>query len=197
MLPSVVLLSTLAASVAASSGNYSLPDSFNVGEVELSTRNSWCTAERNSCPKICGGVAYGNTCDPETLDFTCTCVNGTAADTEPYTNTIPYFVCQANYAQCINAHPDDADGQQECKDNAKCGSKDPSDATSSSTTTSSSSSATSATSTASVTNKDAVTGSTTASSETASSTTNAAGTLRDHSTGLLATALFLAVRLVL
>ena len=38
-----------------------------------------------------------------------------------YQNTIPFFVCQENYKQCIQNHPNDLDGQNQCKANAKCG----------------------------------------------------------------------------
>lgn len=52
----------------------------------------------------------------ETLQFDCTCINGTVPDVSPYQNTIPFFVCQENFVQCIENHPDDADGQKQCKE---------------------------------------------------------------------------------
>lgn len=59
------------------------------------------------------------------LSFTCTCSDGKAPDVPAYENTIPFYVCEANYAQCINAHPDNLMGQLECKEQKKalCGTK--------------------------------------------------------------------------
>jgi hypothetical protein len=38
-------------------------------------------------------------------------------------NTLPYFICHENFGQCIENHPNDADGQQECKNGQRlCGS---------------------------------------------------------------------------
>lgn len=43
-----------------------------------------------------------------------------------YKSTLPYFVCQENFGQCIANHPDDAEGQKVCKEEQKkCGTKDP------------------------------------------------------------------------
>lgn len=111
--------------------------------------------------------------------------------------TVPYFVCQANFGQCIDSHPNDADGQQKCKDENKCGTLNASEASSGDSSSSSSSSA-SPSKTADLTSSsmpssvDAA-----ATSNSPSSTANAAGMLQEHSTGVLATALFVAMQMVL
>ena len=45
-----------------SSGSY--PYTINPGIVDINTRNTWCQAQTNSCPQICDGSAFPNTCDP-------------------------------------------------------------------------------------------------------------------------------------
>jgi len=42
-------------------------------------------------------------------------------DVTAYEQTLPYFICQATYEQCINNHPNDAEGQATCKSNEQCG----------------------------------------------------------------------------
>ena len=52
--------------------------------------------------------------EQDTLEFDCTCINGTVPDVTPYEGTIPFFVCEENFVQCIENHPDDAEGQEQC-----------------------------------------------------------------------------------
>ncbi|EAW11811.1 uncharacterized protein ACLA_005670 [Aspergillus clavatus NRRL 1] len=195
-----VVLSTLVAATAATS-SYTLPAGFNIGQILPAERNSWCLAERNACPKICGGTTNSNSCDPQTLDFACVCSNGTTANVEPYTQTIPFFVCQATFAQCIAAAAT-LDDDEKCKDaQKKCGTEDPFSSDSSSTTTTSSSSVPTATETESSTGKQvetSATASSTTSSTASAQTSNAAIRVgQEHSTGLMATVFFFAARLLL
>ncbi|KAJ5936346.1 hypothetical protein N7454_004981 [Penicillium verhagenii] len=202
MLSSAVIFSTIVVSALAqnsSSTAYTLPDGFNIGLVKPDELNSWCLGQRNQCPAICEGDTKQNTCDPATLNFSCICADGKTADSTPYIQTVPFYVCEANYGQCVDAHPNDSMGQEKCKKAAKCGDKN---ATSTSTTTSSSRIATStltmATTTGSGSSDKSVTSSVAAASTT---TTNAAvplgGLLETYSTGLMAGVMFLAMRLVL
>lgn len=126
------------------------------------------------------------------LSFSCTCEDGSDADVESYMNTIPYFVCQTNFGNCITDHPDDADGQDQCKKDNQCGSKNATEATSTSSSSSSSSSASSSSSSMPSSVDSVASGSSTS----PTSTPNAA-LLQEHSTGLMAIALFLAARMVL
>lgn len=50
-----------------------------------------------------------------TLTFKCLCSNGSPPALNLYKDTLPDFICQANFAACIKAHPDDAIGQTACK----------------------------------------------------------------------------------
>ncbi|KAJ5082072.1 hypothetical protein N7532_011115 [Penicillium argentinense] len=193
MRASVVYLSTLATAVLGSnSTTYTLPAGFNIGLVKPDELNSWCLGQRNVCPQICEGGTKQNTCDPKSLQFSCICSDGTTPDVAPYVQTVPFYVCEANFGQCINAHPDDADGQKACKEAAQCGSKN---ASSLSTTTSSSSPSTTMSLT---TSTDSSSSETSSSVAAASTTTNAAIAMGEsYSTGIMAGAMFLAARMFL
>lgn len=188
MRSSAVLI--LAAFVAEATAyyNYTFPTGFNLGEISTATKSSWCQGERDTCPKVCGGAATLNDCFDTTLDFDCVCSNGTTPDLSPYQNTIPFYVCEANYAQCIANNPNNLDAQNACKANATCGTIDLS--ASSSTTTSASATSTTASSTLATT-AAATTG--TASGTAASTTaTHGAAALQisaDRATGLFAAAM--------
>lgn len=127
-----------------------------------------------------------------TLKFGCVCSDGSIPDVTPYSQTVPFFVCQETYVQCIASHPNDAEGQRACKKAADCGSKNASAVT---TTASDTSSTTLALATATDSSS-----SETSSVAPASTTTNAAVALSDltqYSTGLMAGIMFAAARMVL
>lgn len=137
----VIALSALGV-VSAQSQNFTI----DPNSVELGTRASWCTAQQNNCDTICG-AANGNTCDPSTLDWTCTCASGDKPNLADYTGTMPYFVCQEAFTQCNLDHVGDQKGQDNCKTSIrdKCGKKEPAQESTSSPTTSSGGSGSSAT----------------------------------------------------
>jgi len=56
-----------------------------------------------------------------TLTYSCICSNGTAPDVSAYQETLPFYICEATYVQCIAANPNDAQGQDTCRKNQKCG----------------------------------------------------------------------------
>lgn len=49
------------------------------------------------------------------LTYNCLCEDGSTPDLAEYKDTLPDRVCQANFAGCIKAHPNDAVGQGKCK----------------------------------------------------------------------------------
>jgi hypothetical protein len=128
-----------------------------------------------------------------TLKFNCICADGSVPDVSPYVETVPFYVCEETYGQCINSHPNDAEGQRACKAAATCGSKNATaEDTTSSTTTAASTTLAMATSTGSSSSQ------TTSVAAAAATTTNAAVSgLEGYSTGLMAGAMFLAARLFL
>ncbi|TKX25344.1 hypothetical protein C1H76_2577 [Elsinoe australis] len=106
----------------------------NPGSVPQTERNSWCDAQRNTCPLICNGTGTtSNTCDPNQLTYNCVCTSGASPNVSDYQQTLPFFVCQTSIAQCITANTDAA-AQSQCRA-VTCGSRNASAAT---TTTSSS-----------------------------------------------------------
>ncbi|CAI7573169.1 hypothetical protein N7533_008881 [Penicillium manginii] len=196
MRSSIVLVSAFAAAALGSnSTSYTFPAGFNIGLVKPDELSSWCTGQRNVCPELCESGTKQNTCDPTTLIFNCVCSDGSTPDVTPYIQTVPFYVCQANFAQCIDAHPNDADGQKACKEAAHCGSKN---ASAISTTTTASSSATT---TLAMTTSDSDSSETSSSvaEATAAATSNVAIAMGEgsYSTGVLAGAMFLAIRMFL
>lgn len=167
--------------------DYTFPPGFNSGAVGADEKSSWCSAQLNTCPQICGGFAKDNRCNAGSLAFKCVCGNGTTPDVAKYTNTLPFFVCQANFGQCIKNSPDDAAAQKKCKnEQSKCGKLKASESDSSSKTTLSTTSSSKPT----ATETEAAT--TTTSTAATTSATNGAVPIRmaqDYSLGILATVL--------
>lgn len=66
MFRSTLLAATAAFAAVASAQNYSTSGNLtiNVQQIDSPTRQSWCRAQTNSCPMICGGRAQPNNCDP-------------------------------------------------------------------------------------------------------------------------------------
>ncbi|OBT64329.1 hypothetical protein VE03_06787 [Pseudogymnoascus sp. 23342-1-I1] len=87
----------------------------DVANVDPQEAASWCIGERTGCQTLCDGNAPTNDCDAQKLTYKCLCDDGSTPDLAEYKNTLPDFVCQANYAGCIKAHPNDAVGQGKCK----------------------------------------------------------------------------------
>ncbi|KUM61073.1 hypothetical protein ACN42_g6053 [Penicillium freii] len=195
MRSSIIFLSALATSVMAGNATdtYVFPAGFNIGLVKPGDLSSYCSAQRNTCPEICNQGTKLNSCDPTTLKFGCVCNDGSIPDVTPYSQTVPFFVCQETYIQCINSHPNDAEGQRACKKAADCGSKNASAVTTTASSTMSSTTLAMATATESSSSE-------TSSVAPASTTTNAAvalGDLTQYSTGLVAGLMFVAARMVL
>ncbi|KAL1882655.1 hypothetical protein Plec18167_003077 [Paecilomyces lecythidis] len=196
----VLMISAFAAGIAAQA-NYTLPAGFNSGEVSSTEKASWCTGQRNICPKICSGAAQTNTCDPDTLSFSCVCSDGSVPNSSEYKQSLPYFVCEANFGQCINNHPNDLDGQEQCKQQEKtCGKKDPDSASSASTSSAAATTGAAATTLATSTTTGGTVASTTAAKATASTSSSAASAVKlgqDYSAALLAGGLLAGFRFVL
>ncbi|KAK2750149.1 hypothetical protein FQN57_004645 [Myotisia sp. PD_48] len=187
---SSVVLSLLAAAVSAQS-SYTLPPGFNPAAVSANEKASWCDGQTNTCRELCTS-SKENKCNPSSLQFSCVCQNGTVPDMVPYMNSLPYFVCQANFGQCIENNPNDATGQQTCKDDqSKCGTRNATEANGGSETTSATSSPTATETEASETGSEQTPSRT--GSAPSTTTTNAAKALmfaKDYSLGALMTVFF-------
>lgn len=191
MRASAVLIVAAFVATASAEANYTFPAGFNITNVTSTELSAWCQGERNTCPLVCDGSTETNSCsyNSTTIDFDCVCSNGTTPDLSPYEQTIPFYVCEETYIQCIANNPNDLDAQDSCKANATCGTID----LSASSTTSSSASSTSAASTTAASGSS-TTGSATATGATATTTTSKAAAAalqiaQDHSTSFFAAAM--------
>ncbi|KAK5076066.1 hypothetical protein LTS08_002574 [Lithohypha guttulata] len=122
------IVTSSASSVAPSSTvAQSMPptatQAFDANNVTAATKFQWCLAQLNTCPQICGGAASLNTCDSNTLMYSCTCPNGTVPDSTAYTQSLPFFVCQETYIQCVRNNPNNAQAQGACRTNQQCGTR--------------------------------------------------------------------------
>lgn len=133
---SAVAVALLAAFAAAQTNDNSTIDA---GSVPATTRSQWCNAQQNTCPLLCGGTYKDNDCDVGTLIYKCTCNNGTAPGLMYYQQTLPTFICEQVYQNCIAAGANNAQAQKLCDSNkaANCGTLDPSKYTAPASTSSS------------------------------------------------------------
>ncbi|KAF2994904.1 hypothetical protein E8E14_002859 [Neopestalotiopsis sp. 37M] len=161
MFATKVAVAALSVLTVVSAGNSTF--SIDVDSVTLSTRAAWCTSEKNVCGQICS--TSENSCEPTTLDYSCTCSDGTEPDMNEYQDSLPYYICQQAFSDCISENTGSASGQKNCTTTIsdECGTKV---AGSSSTTTTAAASSSSGTSAA-----------TAASSSVSSSSTSQAGAM--------------------
>ncbi|EXJ75729.1 uncharacterized protein A1O5_00236 [Cladophialophora psammophila CBS 110553] len=96
---------------------------FNPAGIDSTTAFNWCHAQLNTCPQICGGAASQNQCDQNSFTYTCVCANGTVPDCTAFIETLPFYICQETYIQCVDNHPNDAQGQATCSANEQCGTR--------------------------------------------------------------------------
>ncbi|KAF2460022.1 hypothetical protein BDY21DRAFT_183205 [Lineolata rhizophorae] len=81
----------------------------NPDDVPISDRRQWCDAQQTQCPLICmqvednSGSPESNTCDPDTLVYSCVCGNGAAPNSSEFSQTIPYFICTWSNNECVDA----------------------------------------------------------------------------------------------
>ncbi|RYO90941.1 hypothetical protein DL764_008351 [Monosporascus ibericus] len=117
---------SLVSAQAQSNSTFTLP---NPSEVDPGLRANWCRSQRTACDNLCQQVT-ANDCDIETLDFSCVCSNGESPDFNEYRDTIPFFVCNQLFEDCIEDNPDDARAQANCTTtyDDNCGTEDSADA---------------------------------------------------------------------
>ncbi|MCJ1371489.1 hypothetical protein MMC20_002706 [Loxospora ochrophaea] len=186
----LLFTSLLAGLVAAQNGtpNPSIPN-FNVqaANVSQATLQNWCVSQRGLCTVLCDNSPLNNTCTATTLDYTCLCSsNHSAPGLQYYVGSIIQNECESSYGQCVQQHPNDKAGQQNCNNTFVCGQVNAS--ASSTSATASSTGGSSAGSTGSATKSSGSTGtSTSTSTSTSSSLAIAVGT--DYGFGMLVVAL--------
>ncbi|KAK8123095.1 hypothetical protein PG984_011765 [Apiospora sp. TS-2023a] len=104
------------------------PSQWKLGNADAGAVVSWCTDQMNSCAELCTGPGLGaNSCDHMTLNFACTCANGTAPGLTYYKRTMPTFICEETKKDCIDDANGDAAAEKKCGDANKstCGTLDP------------------------------------------------------------------------
>ncbi|KAJ0121708.1 pci domain-containing protein [Diaporthe amygdali] len=98
-------------------------------EVTATLRAQWCSAQTSTCNTLCDSNPNDNSCEVDSLDFSCTCQNGSAPGLQYYTQTIDTFVCQQAFTDCNEANVGNAKGQENCTTSIQdhCGTLDPAD----------------------------------------------------------------------
>ncbi|KAG8165396.1 hypothetical protein KVR01_005671 [Diaporthe batatas] len=123
---SFIVLSALSALLVSAQNS-----SFHIdpNEVDISLRGQWCRAQTETCTTLCDQSSVDNDCEVATLEYSCTCQNGSAPGLQYYTQTIDTFVCQQAFTDCNNANVGNANGQKNCTTSIQdqCGTLDPAD----------------------------------------------------------------------
>lgn len=146
---SLALVAVAAVAVSAQTQNYtsSLNMTIDPGTVEQKDRASWCQAQTNTCDLLCDDATNDNSCTQSDLSWECTCSsNSSTPGLQYYTQTVPTFICEELYSQCISTNAGSASGQKECTKNIEdlCATQNPpaADSVSSSSTETATASAT-------------------------------------------------------
>jgi hypothetical protein len=140
------LASAALLSLAAAQDQYTInPDS-----VTEANRKFWCNSQITQCPVsraipifnhkssnnllsqlIClqppseTPTTNDNTCDSDTLDYSCECGDGLRPNVTQYTQTMPFFICQEWGNQCVTACNGDNACSSACRQDHPCGAQDP------------------------------------------------------------------------
>jgi hypothetical protein len=130
---SVFALSIAAsASLAAAQSGSDYPYRIDPDSVSSSDRDYWCQQNEAQCPLIClqqPGVTSmtteENSCDSDQLTYTCICENGIVPNITQYSQTLPFFMCQAWGQQCSNNCNGDNTCQAACTQDHPCGAQSP------------------------------------------------------------------------
>ncbi|KAF5622040.1 PCI domain protein [Fusarium tjaetaba] len=132
MRSSFALLAMAVSAVSAQTTvqNYksSLDMTIDPNSVDLATRSSWCGAQQNTCDALCKDDTNENKCTENDLKWECTCSsNSSTPGLQYYTQTMPTFICEELFSQCISQNTGSQSGQKECtsKIEDKCAKQSP------------------------------------------------------------------------
>jgi len=127
---SIAALAGLTAAQETTQMNY--PYTIDPSSVDQSTRDYWCQQNTAQCPLIClqqPGVETSTTeendCDSDALTYNCVCDNGVSPNITQYSQTLPYFICQAWGNNCVDDCNGDSTCQSACREDHPCGAQDP------------------------------------------------------------------------
>ncbi|GAB7347419.1 hypothetical protein MBLNU459_g4341t1 [Dothideomycetes sp. NU459] len=99
--------------------------------VDLTTRESWCNSQTSACPLIClqtsanSADTDANTCDANSLTYSCVCGNGISPNASEYSQTLPYFICTQWGNNCVANCSSDNACASNCRANHPCGAQNP------------------------------------------------------------------------
>jgi len=96
---------------------------YNITAIPESTRVFWCQAQVAECPNLCrqmGKSATTNECYPDNLYYSCLCSGQVAPNSTEVIQTIPYFTCSLNQADCVAGCGPNAECSNACKKTFKC-----------------------------------------------------------------------------
>ncbi|KAM0188569.1 hypothetical protein ACHAPA_001797 [Fusarium lateritium] len=113
-----LLAMAISAASAQSVKSYknSLEMTIDPNTVDIATRSDWCGAQQNTCDTLCSDDTESNQCTETDLKWECTCSsNSSAPGIQYYTQTMPTFICQQLFSQCITENTSSQQGQRECK----------------------------------------------------------------------------------
>ncbi|EAW15173.1 uncharacterized protein ACLA_058310 [Aspergillus clavatus NRRL 1] len=105
--------------------------SVNISNIDIGLRNQWCQSQTSSCPLLCLQMKNAtdspeeNTCDSDTLEFSCICDNNKSPNASEYSQTIPYFLCSQQNDDCVTRCDGDSTCQSDCRSKHPCGAQAP------------------------------------------------------------------------
>lgn len=114
--------------------------SIDPSSVSNSTRQAWCTSQLAQCPLIClqtagnSAATESNTCDADSLTYSCVCSNGLSPNVTEYSQTLPYYICQEWGTECVSNCGSDSSCASNCRSQHPCGAQNPTRANSSTIT---------------------------------------------------------------
>ncbi|KAL5088831.1 hypothetical protein Trisim1_006247 [Trichoderma cf. simile WF8] len=120
MRSSAIFVAIAAAVVSAQVPTYksALNMTIDPNSVAQQQRAVWCQAQTNTCQVLCDNNADENDCNQATLTYDCTCAsNSSAPGLQYYTQTLPTFICEQLFSNCIQTNAGNQDGQNACKTN--------------------------------------------------------------------------------
>ncbi|KAE8450247.1 hypothetical protein EG329_006675 [Mollisiaceae sp. DMI_Dod_QoI] len=137
--PIITLVAIVLASLVLTQTNTTTLDP---NTVSSTVRSQWCQSQINTCGILCSDSVNSNACDADTLTYDCTCTsNNSSPDLAAYSQTLPTFICEQLYSNCISTAGNNASAQAACQANIEddCGKLDPADFAASQPSSSSSS----------------------------------------------------------
>jgi hypothetical protein len=105
--------------------------SIDPSSVPLSLRQTWCDSQITQCPLLClqmpgnSATTSSNTCDPNTLTYSCVCASGASPNATEYSQTLPFYICQEWGDQCVAACGQNNACSNDCRVNHPCGAQSP------------------------------------------------------------------------